>query len=140
MTLRLISLLENTGSCQGGSGSIISNLGYVVSRIATPASAVYSGAKGTVKAIASMLTKELGPRLIRVNAIKSGMVETEGSVSAGFIGSDFEKATIAQATLGRTGQPGDFAKVSGLLASNGSGWLTGEQLIASDGIRLLRTV
>ena len=86
-------------------------------------------------AITSVLAKELGPKKIRVNAINPGMVDTEGAVAAGFIGSDFEKATIAQAPLGRTGQPDDIARVAVFLASNDSGWMTGEQLIASGGIR-----
>jgi 3-oxoacyl-[acyl-carrier protein] reductase len=63
------------------------------------------------------------------------MVETEGTVSGGFIGSDFEKALIAQAPLGRTGQPDDIAAIAVFLASEDSRWLTGEQLLASGGIR-----
>jgi len=63
------------------------------------------------------------------------MVETEGTVSAGFIGSDFEKALIAQSPLGRTGRPDDIADVAVFLASNDSRWMTGEQLLATGGIR-----
>jgi len=37
-----------------------------------------------------------------------GMVETEGTHSAGFIGSDFEKAMVAQSPLGRIGQTGRY--------------------------------
>ena len=111
------------------------NVSSVVSRITPPNSAVYTGTKGAVDAITSVLAKELGPKKIRVNAINPGMVETEGSRSAGFIGSDFEKAIIAQAPLGRTGQPDDIAKIAVFLASNDSQWMTGEQLIASGGIR-----
>ena len=71
--------------------------------------------------------QELGARKIRVNSINPGIVETEGTHTAGFIGSDFEKATIAQTPLGRTGQPGDIASIAVFLASDDSGWLTGEQ-------------
>ena len=118
-----------------GEGGSIINIGSVVSRITPPNSTVYTGTKGAVDAITSVLAKELGPKKIRVNAINPGMVDTEGTVAAGFIGSDFEKATIAQAPLGRTGQPDDIARVAVFLASNDSGWMTGEQLIASGGIR-----
>ena len=118
-----------------GEGGSIINIGSVVSRITPPNSAVYTGTKGAVDAITSVLAKELGPKKIRVNAINPGMVDTEGAVAAGFIGADFEKATIAQAPLGRTGQPDDIARVAVFLASNDSGWMTGEQLIASGGIR-----
>ena len=54
------------------------------------------------------------------------MVETEGTHTAGFIGSDFEKNLIAQTPLGRIGQPDDIAAVAVFLASDDSGWLTGE--------------
>jgi len=115
-------------------GSII-NVSSAVTSVTPPNSAVYTGTKGAVDAITRVLAKELGPRKIRVNSINPGMVETEGTVSAGFIGSEFEKAMIAQAPLGRTGQPGDIADVAVFLASNDSRWLTGEKLVASGGIR-----
>jgi 3-oxoacyl-[acyl-carrier protein] reductase len=115
-------------------GSII-NIGSAASRITPPTSAVYSGTKGAVDAITGVLARELGPRKIRVNSLNPGMVETEGTVTGGFIGSDFEKQTIAQAPLGRTGRPGDIASIAVFLASEDSGWLTGEQLLASGGIR-----
>ena len=116
-------------------GASIINISSAVTRITPPASAVYSGTKGAVDAITGVLAKELGPKRIRVNTINPGIVETEGTVSAGFIGSDFEKALIAQAPLGRTGRPDDIADIAVFLASNDSRWLTGEQIIASGGIR-----
>jgi len=48
---------------------------------------------------------------------------------------DFEKTMITQAPLGRTGRPDDIADVAVFLASNDSRWMTGEQLIASGGLR-----
>ena len=63
------------------------------------------------------------------------MVETEGAHSAGFIGSDFQKAAVAQTPLGRIGQPGDIASVAVFLASDDSAWLTGEQLTAAGGMK-----
>jgi 3-oxoacyl-[acyl-carrier protein] reductase len=115
-------------------GSII-NIGSVVSRITPPTSAIYTGTKGAVDAITGVLARELGPKRIRVNAINPGMVETEGLQSAGFLESDFEKATVAQTPLGRLGQPGDIASVAVFLASDDSGWLTGEHILAGVGLR-----
>jgi len=46
-----------------------------------------------------VLARELGPRKIRVNTINPGMVETEATVGAGFIGSDFEKAIVPKFLL-----------------------------------------
>ena len=118
-----------------GEGGSIINIGSVVSRITPPGSSVYTGTKGAVDAITGVLSRELGPRKIRVNALNPGMVETEGTQSAGFIGSDFEKGTVAQTPLGRLGQPGDIASIAVFLASDDSAWLTGEQLLAGGGLR-----
>ena len=118
-----------------GEGASIINVSSAVTSITPPNSAVYTGTKGAVDAITGVLAKELGPRQIRVNSINPGIVETEGTVTAGFIGSDFEKRAAEQTPLGRTGQPRDIADVAVFLASNDSRWLTGEKLVASGGMR-----
>jgi len=115
-------------------GSII-NIGSVVSSIAPVGSSIYTATKGAVDAITQVLSKELGTRKIRVNSINPGMVETEGTHAAGFIGSDFEAETVRTAPLGRIGQPEDIALVAVFLASEESRWLTGETLLASGGVR-----
>lgn len=116
-------------------GASIINIGSVVSRITPPASAVYTGTKGAVDAITGVLSRELGARHIRVNALNPGMIETEGTHTAGFLGTDFEKDIVAQTPLGRIGQPDDIAAVAVFLASDDSRWLTGEQLLAGGGLR-----
>jgi 3-oxoacyl-[acyl-carrier protein] reductase len=118
-----------------GEGSSIINIGSVVSRVTPPGSAVYSGTKGAVDAITGVLSRELGARKIRVNALNPGMVETEGTHTAGFIGSDFEAGTVAQTPLGRLGQPNDIAAIAVFLASDDSHWMTGEHLLAAGGLR-----
>ena len=116
-------------------GASIINIGSVASRITPPNSAVYTGTKAAVDAITGVLARELGPKRIRVNTINPGVVETEGTYSGGVIGSDFEKGAIAQTPLGRIGQPGDIASVAVFLAPEDSAWLTGEQLLATGGLR-----
>src|SRR6478609_2961492 len=113
-------------------GSVI-NVGSAVTRITPPNSAVYTATKGAVDAITGVLSRELGPRTIRVNSINPGMTETEGT--AGFSGTDFEKAIIAQTPFGRVGQPDEIADIAVFLAAKDSRWLTGETLIASGGLR-----
>jgi len=115
-------------------GSII-NIGSVVTNIAPPGSSIYTATKGAVDAITHVLAKELGGKKIRVNSINPGMVETEGTHAAGFIGSDFEAETVRTAPLGRIGQPDDIADVAVFLASEDSRWLTGEILLAGGGVR-----
>jgi 3-oxoacyl-[acyl-carrier protein] reductase len=118
----------------GGGGSII-NISSVVSTLAVPQSAVYSGTKGAVDAITRSLASELGARGIRVNAIRPGMVETEGVRSAGIAESDLRKQVEAQTPLGRIGQPRDIAGLAVFLASDDSSWVTGETFVISGGYR-----
>jgi 3-oxoacyl-[acyl-carrier protein] reductase len=112
-------------------GSII-NIGSVVASGFANA-AVYSATKGAINTITGSLSKELGPKKIRVNALNPGMIETEGTHGAGFIGSDFEKQAAAQTPLGRIGQPSDIATTAAFLASDDSGWLSGQTIYASGG-------
>jgi 3-oxoacyl-[acyl-carrier protein] reductase len=88
-----------------------------------------------VEGITGALARELGPRGIRVNALNPGLVETEGTHSAGFIGSDFHTHAASETPLGRIGQPQDIASIAVFLASDDAGWLTGEKLYASGGLR-----
>ncbi|WP_068031738.1 SDR family NAD(P)-dependent oxidoreductase [Rhodoplanes sp. Z2-YC6860] len=115
-----------------GGGSVI-NVSSVVSKVAVPGASVYSATKGAVDTLTRTLAAELGPRKIRVNVIAPGGVETEGTHTAGVMGSDFEKQIVARTALGRFGQPDDIAKVAVFLASDESAWMTGERLEASGG-------
>ena len=116
-------------------GSSIINIGSVVSSLTPPATAVYAGTKGAVDAITGVLAKELGPRKIRVNSINPGMVNSDGTRSAGVIGSDFEKATVAQTPLGRVGEVDDIASAATFLASDEAKWITGELVRVGGGLR-----
>src|SRR2546430_1019858 len=115
-------------------GSII-NISSILSTLAIPNAAVYSGTKAAVDAITRSLASELGPRRIRVNAIRPGMVETEGTHSAGIAESDMRKQVEAQTPLGRIGQPRDVAGAAVFLAAADSSWITGETLVISGGYR-----
>jgi 3-oxoacyl-[acyl-carrier protein] reductase len=119
----------------GDKGGSIINISSTVTRITPPGSSIYTATKGAVDSITQVLSKELGARNIRVNAINPGIVETEGTHSAGFIGSEFHTNAVKSTPLGRTGQPNDIAPIAVFLASDDSRWLTGETIIASGGVR-----
>ncbi|RVU00191.1 glucose 1-dehydrogenase [Mucilaginibacter limnophilus] len=119
----------------GEKGGSIINISSTVTRITPPGSSIYTATKGAVDSITQVLSKELGPKNIRVNSINPGMVETEGAISAGFIGSDFHHEAVKATPLGRIGLPDDIAPIAVFLASDDSRWLTGETLIASGGVR-----
>jgi 3-oxoacyl-[acyl-carrier protein] reductase len=133
--LGLLLATQEAAKHFGAEGGSVINIGSAVSQITPPASAVYTATKGAVDAVTRVLAKELGPRKIRVNSINPGIVETEGTHSGGFIGGDLEKNLVAQTPLGRIGQPDDIAPTAVFLASGDSGWLTGETLLLSGGVR-----
>jgi 3-oxoacyl-[acyl-carrier protein] reductase len=119
----------------GPEGGSVINIGSTATTITPPTSTVYTATKGAVDMVTRVLAKELGPKKIRVNSINPGMVETEGVHAAGFIGSDFQKHSESQTPLGRIAQPDDITPVAVFLASSDSGWLTGELIQASGGLR-----
>ena len=133
--LGLLLVTKGAVKSFGDKGGSIINISSTVTRITPPGSSIYTATKGAVDSITQVLSKELGARKIRVNAINPGMVETEGTHTAGFIGSDFQNTLVTQTPLGRIGQPDDIAPIAVFLASDDSRWLTGETIIASGGMR-----
>jgi 3-oxoacyl-[acyl-carrier protein] reductase len=133
--LGLLLASQSAAKLFDSNGGSIVNISSVVSTLAVPNSAVYSGTKGAVDAITRSLASELGPRKIRVNAIRPGMVLTEGLKSAGIEGSEFQETVKAQTPLGRLGEPQDIAGAAVFLASPDSSWITGETLVISGGNR-----
>ena len=120
----------------GESGSII-NISSVVAKGNFPGISVYAATKGAVDTITGTLSKELGARKIRVNAINPGLIVTEGTDAAGYTGenAEFEKMVLATTPLGRLGQPGDVADVAVFLASDDSRWVSGSTLDVAGGNR-----
>ncbi len=113
-------------------GSIV-NTSSLVSTLSPAGMAVYNATKSAVDNLTRTFAKELGPRKIRVNSINPGPVETEGTRSSGII--DKFQALAATIPLGRIGQPQDIAPAVAFFASPDSGWITGETLYISGGLR-----
>jgi 3-oxoacyl-[acyl-carrier protein] reductase len=116
-------------------GGNIINISSIASRNPPPNHTILSATKGAVDLITLALSRELGARNIRVNAIAPGGTASEGLAAAGILGSDLEKQVIGMTPLGRFGQPEDIARVAIFLASDASSWLTGERITASGGWR-----
>ncbi|AXG74960.1 SDR family NAD(P)-dependent oxidoreductase [Flavobacterium arcticum] len=116
------------------SGGNIINISSVVSTAPTANSSIYSGTKGAIDTITKALAIELAPKNIRVNAIAPGLVQTEGTETAGIKGSELEASIISTTPLARAGQPNDIARVAVFLASEDSAWVTGEIITASGGL------
>jgi 3-oxoacyl-[acyl-carrier protein] reductase len=128
----LLTTQEAVKHFPSAGGSVV-NISSVVGRHPLPGASVYSATKAAVDAFTKSLAKELGPKKIRVNSLNPGMIETEGLHTAGFAEGDFRKHIETQTPLGRIGQPDDTAKVAVFLASDDSGWVTGETLLVSGG-------
>jgi 3-oxoacyl-[acyl-carrier protein] reductase len=119
----------------GPSGGSVITISSLAGQTAMPNSVVYSSTKSAVNSVTRVLGAELAARKIRVNSIAPGPVETEGLLATGIKGSDMEKKMIADTPLGRLGRPDDIARVVVFLASEESGWMTGENLTATGGLR-----
>jgi 3-oxoacyl-[acyl-carrier protein] reductase len=133
--LGLVLATQQAARHFGVAGGSVVNISSVVATLAPPTTSVYSATKAAVNAITRSLAQELGPRKIRVNAVNPGMVETEGTHSAGITESDFRKQVESQTPLGRIGQPQDIAPAVAFLASDDAAWITGETLTISGGLR-----
>ncbi len=132
----LLTTQEALNHFDAKGGSII-NISSVVATLGIPGASVYSATKASVDAITRSLAKELGARKIRVNSVAPGMVETEGTESAGFTGaeSEFRKQVEANTPVGRIGKPQDIATVATFLASDDAAWVSGETWFVSGGYR-----
>ena len=130
------SVLAIQGALQlfGDAGGNIINISSEAGRTPLPTGAIYSATKAALDAITTSLSKEFSGKNIRINSILPGVVETEGSRSAGFVGSEVEAKFVATTPLGRTGQPADIARVAVFLASDDAAWITGEKISVSGGI------
>jgi len=133
--LGLILTSQQAAKHFGPEGGSIVNISSVASQLAPPYGSVYSATKAAVDAVTKSLSKELGPRKIRVNAINPGMVLTEGVYSAGIQESDFRKQMEARTPLGRIGEVDDVAPAAVFLASPDASWISGETLVIAGGLK-----
>jgi len=130
----LLATREGVKLMDGKGGSVI-NVSSIVGQMPVETASVYSATKAAVDAVTVALSKELGPRKIRVNSLNPGMVETEGLHAAGMAESDFRKSIEAHTPLGRIAQPEDIARAAVFFASDDAGWVTGQTLLLAGGQR-----
>ena len=133
--LGLLLATQEAVKLMGPTGGSIINVSSIAGPMPVENASVYSATKAAVDAVTIALSKELGPKKVRVNSLNPGMVETEGLHAAGIAASDFRKMVESQTPLGRIGQPDDIARVAVFYASDDAGWVTGQTLVLAGGQR-----
>jgi 3-oxoacyl-[acyl-carrier protein] reductase len=133
--LGLLLATREAVQLMGPAGGSIINISSIVGPMPVGDASVYSATKAAVDAVTVALSKELGPRRIRVNSLNPGMVETEGLHAAGIAESDLRRQVESQTPLGRIGRPEDIARVAAFYASDEAGWVTGQTLVLAGGQR-----
>ena len=109
---------------RGGKGGSLVNLSSAAARLGSPNEYVdYAGSKGAIDTMTIGLSKELGPRGIRVNAIRPGLIDTEIHASGGAPDRAFRLAT--QVPMGRPGTAEEVARMVLFLLSTESSYVNG---------------
>ena len=118
----------------GADGGSIINLSSIVGSPPVPDALLYASAKGAIETLTRGLALELAPRKIRVNTISPGHTETEGNVTAGTFAGGAGTVLAGKTPLGRLGRVTDITPLAVFLASDESGWITGEVIRAAGGL------
>jgi NAD(P)-dependent dehydrogenase (short-subunit alcohol dehydrogenase family) len=127
-----------------GAGAIIT-VCSVNARLPDPAVLDYSVAKAGLAAFCKALSKEVGPKGIRVNTVSPGPVATDLWLGAGGVAQTVSRATGARPTdvasqaagqmvTGRFTEPGEVANVVLFLASDRAGNITGAEFTIDGGL------
>jgi len=117
-------------------GAAIIVTSSVVGSKGLPDNSIYAATKAAVRSFARTWTTGLKNRLIRVNAISPGPIDTEGlrkAMDSSGMGDQMKQGISASVPLGRLGEPEEIAKAALFLASSDSSYITGIELFVDGG-------
>ncbi|GJL71180.1 MAG: 3-ketoacyl-ACP reductase [Nitrosomonas sp.] len=124
-------MLREAATRLSDNGRII-NISSTVTRLMLPKYGAYAATKGAVEQLTHIFAKEMGERGVTVNAVLPGPVNTE-LFRAEKTEEDI-KRMAGLAALGRIGESEDVARVVLFLASQESGWISGQNIGVNGGI------
>ena len=116
-------------------GGRIINMAGDSARVGESGLAVTAASRGGAIAFTKSLAKEFGRSNITVNMVALGLIETAHTDPA-WMAANFEKI-IKMYPLKRLGKPADIAPMIALLASDASGWITGQVLSINGGFSMV---
>jgi gluconate 5-dehydrogenase len=96
----------------------------------------YCASKGGLETLTRALALELAPHGIRVNAIAPGHIATAGNLNWVAAAAGREERFRARIALGRLGKIEEIGSTAVFLASDASGYITGQILYADGGIMM----
>jgi NAD(P)-dependent dehydrogenase (short-subunit alcohol dehydrogenase family) len=101
----------------------------------TPAFGVYAASKAAVRSLGRTMAAELADRGVRVNTLIPGPVETPGLTGLAPAGGESEllKQMADDLVMKRVGDPAEIAAAVVFLASDGSSFMTGSELVVDGG-------
>lgn len=111
-------------------GRII-NIASVIGVMGNPGQANYAAAKAGVIGFSKSLAREVGSRMITVNVIAPGFIDTD---MTRVLPEDQRQSLLTQIPLGRLGGTSDIANAVTFLASDAAGYITGETLHVNGGM------
>lgn len=109
-------------------GSII-NISSLSGQVGNAGQINYAASKGGLIAMTKTLSKELGPRGIRVNSVSPGLIETEMLSAIPHL-EEIKK----QIPLQRLGTPEEVAHAVSFLASSQASYITGQTISVNGGL------
>ncbi len=111
-------------------GRII-NISSVVGLIGNKGQANYAASKAGLIGLTKSMARELASRGITVNAVAPGFIETDMTAA---LTAEQRDALSKQIPMERLGKPEDIAQAVLFLASDASGYITGQVLVVDGGM------